>query len=174
MLKTTLLSALLSLLWTSSAHGAPVEKPTPTTCSPCPQKPAQRELTLRLSFAMGGFYSRTTHWIRTDAAVRLALGIRVHPVVVVQVALLNSVERFAPTIRAGVLWYPWRRGLYAKGAVDVVMAGAGAQPGLAAGVGFAWWFRFPLGLYAELEVSGRLTEPRVLELNAVGGGFVYF
>jgi hypothetical protein len=123
---------------------------------------------------MGGFYSQTTDWIRTDAVMRLALGIRVHRVVAVQVAMLNSVERFAPTLRTGVLWYPWRRGLYAKGAFDVVLAGAGAQPGLAAGIGYAWWSPIPLGLYAELEVSGRLTEPRVLELNAVGGIFAYF
>ena len=86
----------------------------------------------------------------------------------------SSRQRMQQVLRAGAQWFPWRRGFFTKAAFDVVVAGAGVQPGLAVSVGYAYWFKFPLGLVAELEVSGRLTRPRVLEINAVAGIFTHF
>jgi hypothetical protein len=58
--------------------------------------------------------------------------------------------------------------------LDLGLTGAGVQPGLSGAVGFAWWLPIPMGLYAEFEPSGYLTDPRVVRLTLVGGLFVYF
>jgi hypothetical protein len=131
-------------------------------------------LTLAIGGAFGAFFAEAPGWVRSDLSVRLELGVRVHPHVVVQMGLLNSTERLAPTVRAAALWFPFERWLYGKLGLDVTMAGAGVQPGVSGAIGVAWWSPVPLGLFVELEAAGRVTEPLSVDLSGAGGVFAYF
>lgn len=150
-----------------------VEKPCRCPKKKCPTR-KKRRIVLGAAVSIGGFYSKTTRWIRSDANLRIELGIWVHRQVQVQVALINSLERYMHLFRVGALWFPWNKGPYGRFSFELGLTGAGPQPGLSGAVGFAWWFSFPLGLYAEFEPSGYLTEPYVFQLQVAGGVFTYF
>ena len=143
-----------------------------------PSSPRRRELTFSLGMGGGGARVPSLGWFRTDAQLSVELGVAIHPRVQVRVAFTSSVERFWAMLSFGGAYLPLNRRPwgtpYIRGAVDVLMAGAGVQPGLTDAVGYAWWSPWPLGLYAEARASGRLTTPRVFELVGSGGVFVYF
>jgi hypothetical protein len=137
-----------------------------------------RELTLSLGMGVGGARVPSLGWFRSDAQLSVELGVAVHPRVQVRVAFTNSVERFWAMLSFGGAYLPLNRRPwgtpYLRGSLDVLMAGAGVQPGLTGAVGYAWWSPWPLGLYCEARASGRLTTPRVFEMVGSGGVFVYF
>lgn len=132
------------------------------------------EIRLALSSGSGGFYSESVGWTRADVTLRLDLGLRVHPQVHANLIVGASMERFAALFQLGVTWFPWKRGFYCRGTVDLVLAGAGVQPGLSLAAGWAHYFRFPFGLFAEAQVSGRLSVPRTCEILGLGGVLTYF
>lgn len=152
--------------------GAPSEaRSSPRRSAPPSSMP---RYALALGAGLGAFYSRSSGWVRSDAQLHLAFGLRLHRVVQLQLALLSSAERLEPGLRVEARWFPWGRGLYVKAALDLLLAGVGPQPVVAAGAGYAWWFRAPLGLYAELEAAGRVRAPLGFTVLAVGGICVHF
>ncbi len=90
----------------------------------------------------------------------------------------SSVERFMMGLSLGGKWLPldkWKWGTpYLRGSFDIVMAGAGVQPGLTGALGYTWWSPWHFGVYAESRFAGRLTSPRVLEITGSVGVFVHF
>ncbi|MDY0000865.1 MAG: hypothetical protein RBU30_06190 [Polyangia bacterium] len=130
--------------------------------------------TLDLGAGLGAFHSASSGWVRSDARLHVAFGLRLHRVVQLRLGLLSSAERLEPGLRVETRWLPFGRGLYLKGALDLILAGVGPQPALGAGIGYVWWFRIPLGLYVELEVVGRLRPPLGFEMLGVGGLCAHF
>lgn len=122
----------------------------------------------------GGFWSETTGWTRSDGLLRQDLGLRLHRLVELNVNVGSSVERLLFFFQLGATVYPWHRGPYARLTFDMVLAGAGVQPGLSLALGFAYYTKIPIGLFLELQTSARLKAPHTVELIPWGGVFAYF
>jgi hypothetical protein len=129
---------------------------------------------LGLSAGAGGLWSETTGWIRSDAMIRQDLGLRLHRLVELDLNVGASAERLAFFFQLGATVYPWEQGPYARLTFDLVLAGAGVQPGLSLALGYRYYTPVPVGVFAELQTSTRLKEPHTVELVPWGGVFAYF
>lgn len=127
---------------------------------------------------VGGARVPSLGWFRGDLTMSIDIGILLHPQVTTRLRYNSSMERYKMTFSVGGAWLPlnkWGWGTpYVGGAFDLNLAGVGAQPGMTSVLGYTWWSPWYFGVFAEATFSGRFTEPRVFEIMASGGLFVYF
>ena len=127
---------------------------------------------------VGGARVPSLGWFRGDLTMSIDIGILIHPQVATRLRYQSSMERYKMSFSVGGAWLPldkWGWGTpYVGGAFDLNLAGVGVQPGMTGVLGYTWWSPWYFGVFAETSFSGRLTAPRVFEIVASGGLFVYF
>ncbi len=158
---------------TTATSPAKITATSPAKCQPCACR-KRPEVRIGMTGGVGGFWSKTTGWIRSDGLVRQDLGIRIHRLVELNLNVGSSVQRLHFFFQLGATYYPWRRGPYARLTFDLVLAGVGVQPGLSLALGYSYFTKYPLGLFVELQTSTRLTKPYTVEPVPFGGVFAYF
>jgi len=166
------------LLGSGAAWAAPPARPPAKTtaaepCQPCACR-KRPEVRIGMAGGIGGFWSKTTGLTRSDWMVRQDLGIRLHRLVELNLNVGSSVERLSFFFGLGATVYPWHRGPYARLTFDMVLAGVGVQPGLSLALGYAYFTKFPFGLFVEVQTSARLKAPFIVETVPFGGVFAYF
>ncbi len=127
---------------------------------------------------VGGARVPSLGWFRADLTFSIDIGILLHSQVATRLRYNSSMERYKMSFSVGGAWLPlnkWGWGTpYLGGAFDLNLAGVGVQPGMTGVLGYTWWSPWYFGVFAETTFSGRFTAPRVFEIMASGGLFVYF